>query len=268
MERQETLSSSEQEQQERLAKALQSFPDKITEDQLDWLEGYRLYEALRNLPPNVLNVSGRFLYSDISTLKPGKIYLLGYNPGGKPDEHPSLRNEIRQWFSKNDNAYLDEEWRGFQKGQAPLQQRVKALLNAIGIKPEDVCASNLFFVRSEREEEMSKIIKDILNKSPEGSFNCHFQSVHKAMIDIVKPGCIIAFGLTTYRIIKKLFHSTCESTFPSHYKHRGKDLDYKIAERIQIKIIGLPHLSHYDPRNYHDVLQKIKEECQTASTKS
>ena len=249
-------------EQQRLAKALQSFPDKITEETLDWPEGYKLYEALRNLPQEVLNVSGRFLYSDISTLKGGKYYLLGHNPAGNPAHYPvCLRDEIRQWFARNDNAY-DERWESNPKGQAPLQDHVKVLLSAIGANLNDVCASNIFFVRSQKAKDLV-IYNDF--------------SVHKAVLDIVKPDCIIAFhntgGSSTYNLLLHEYMTKLKQVGQPIFigKDGSFDQHLTIAEgqywNKTLKVIGLPHLSYFDPSKYQDVLQKIAEECRNATAK-
>ena len=92
-------------------------------------EHKQLYEALCSLPKHILSASGRFLYSDISTLRPGKFYLLGYNPGGDPGKIlTSLQDEIREWGTEKTNAYLDEIWRHSpQAGGSPYQRNVQEL---------------------------------------------------------------------------------------------------------------------------------------------
>ena len=243
-------------EQQRLANAFQSFPDKIKEDSLGWPEGYKLYEALLNLPPDVLKASGRFLYSDISTLKYGKYYLLGHNPGGNPKDYPiCLKDEIRQWFAKNDNAY-DEKWERNPKGQAPLQIHVKTLLNAIGANLHDVCASNLYFARSRKAQSL-EVYNDF--------------SVHQAVLEIVKPDIIIAFhnagGRSTYNLLLQEYMTKLKQIRQPIFIDRDGSFDQHltIAEGQYrgkpLKLIGLPHLTYFNPSKYPDVLQKIAEEC-------
>jgi hypothetical protein len=251
-------------EQERLAEALRSFPKQISEESLKWPEGFRLYEALRRLPKEILDASGRFLYSDLSTLKPGRFYLLGYNPGGKPANHPiPLRDEIRQWRDKNMNAYFDEIWEESScvPGGAYLQLSVKALLESLKPlidKPQDVCASNLYYARSKNGGGQDSLEK------------WNDFSVHRAVLDIVMPSHIIAFGKATYDVIIRGSGINFKETakfFIGNYRLKGRETKgYCYAAKGQycnkfIKLIGLPHLTYYNPKDHPEYLPQIVEEC-------
>jgi len=55
--------------------------------------------------------------------------------------------------------------------------------------------------------------------------------------------------------------------------HNGKSYQryYHIAEGQykdkKVKMVGLPHLSHFDQEKYPDVLKNIAEECRAVVTK-
>ncbi len=55
-----------------------------------------------------LDRSGTVLYSSHETIKPGKIYLIGLNPGGQGG--PTLQTNISSMLSRQENAYLHERW--------------------------------------------------------------------------------------------------------------------------------------------------------------
>jgi len=253
-------------EQERLANALQSFPDKIMEAELDWPEGYRLYEALRNLPPKVLGVSGRFLYSDISTLKRGSstlgkcgYYILGINPGGKPDDYPvKLRCEIPLWFSKNENAYMDETWPPcISKGADPYQLDVKELCKTIGKNTREVCASNLIFERSNGTNNLcfSQLTQSFVRNI--------YWPVHKAVLNIVKPSVIFVFGITAYRVILGILKKECY-LYPKNNEPSRCSLyiaDGHCQDGHSFKLFGIPYPKYGFRLVGHPFLQKISEEC-------
>ena len=214
-------------------------------------EHKRLYEALYSLPESILSASGRFLYSDISSLRPGKFYLLGYNPGGDPGKIITpLRDEISKWGTTNTNAYLDEVWRHSpQAGGSPYQRNVRELCDALGICPRDVCASNLFFTRS-----ISAAALKVGKENP-------FWPVHEVVLDIVMPECILAIGLNTYSTIARLLEFNEKRTF-----HSGHGTWYcRVAEgqyrNRSLKLIGFPHFSRYSLKGRVNVLAQIAEEC-------
>jgi hypothetical protein len=95
----------------------------------------------------LLEHPGSILYSSHETLKPGDVYLLGFNPGGAGGN--PLKLSIDSMLSNKHNAYLDESWEnlnGFwDNGEAPLQKRICWLLESLGLNPREVCASNLIF---------------------------------------------------------------------------------------------------------------------------
>jgi len=96
-------------------------------------------EARRDIPDSRLQVSGRALYSPASTLVSGSaFYFLGVNPGEAPNAahlHSQLTVEgdlhRLETAGISEHGYLDEQWKGFKAGHAPIQvrgQQVFALL--------------------------------------------------------------------------------------------------------------------------------------------
>lgn len=101
------------------------------------------------------DMPGKLLYSGIGTLCPGKIYVLGWNPGGDPStESDSTKNQLIKLAREPSywNEYIDGVWRPAGRicapGDAPMQRRVQHLLTNIGLSVRSVCASNVIFVRS------------------------------------------------------------------------------------------------------------------------
>jgi hypothetical protein len=230
-----------------------------------------LYKALASLPKTILTASGRFLYSDISALKPGKFYLLGFNPGaaGDSDEYrKSLEDEISEWCNKQTNAYLDEIWPPHLEGGGhPVQTSVKALWDAVGVNARDVCASNLLFVRSKGEDDLAFI----LGADPKKCAEDVFWPVHKAVLDIVKPSCIVAFGIGTYNMLKGIIEHkhSCrfkeKGPFRTGHLDRGRECRWHVANGQclgrPLKLVGIHHFTYFPLSRYPDVLRQIAEEC-------
>lgn len=132
----------------------------------------------------VLNESGSILYSSHETLKSGDVYLLGFNPGGAGGN--PVEQSINTMLTNISNSYLDESWENhngvWANGEAPLQKRIQWVLESLGLNTRDVCASNLIFLQS---REASDISFSLAKKC---------WPVHEAILNIIKPKLIIAFG--------------------------------------------------------------------------
>jgi hypothetical protein len=216
----------------------------------------RLYEALLFLPESVRNAPGDFLNSDLSTLRKGDFYLLGYNPGGEPGDysiegaiHQCTTGEIHNWPAENWNAYLDEEW-GSEKGEHLIQRNVQTLCKSIGVDLRQICASNLIFIQSRNEGALKE-------KNPE-----IFLPVHEAVLDIVRPRCILVFGLKTYYIVKSLLGLDEKRVFRGA---NGKVISFRVANgqyRNQpMKLVGFRHFRYYSLESHADVRAEIEKEC-------
>lgn len=186
----------------------------------------------------VLSRSGGILYSASHTLTKGDLYILGLNPGGS--EGPRISEDLVALPTKIDNSYLDESWRGYAPGEAPLQRRIKKLVESVGTELSNVCASNLIFMRSQDAKGI---------EYPNDADICW--SVHKKVLDIVQPKLIIAFGNSSCSPYRYLFYKfnkdgredTLDSGHGS-WKCRGFEA---LIEGRNIYIAGFPHLSRYSP---------------------
>lgn len=185
---------------------------------------------------SVLDKTGTILYSSHETLRPGSIYLMGLNPGG--DGGPSLRENIAKMLTRTENAYLDEAWGDYdKKGEAPLQQRIQWVLNVLGADVRHVLATNLIFSQSRNSKGISQ--SDARQCWP----------VHEAMLEIVRPTLIVTFGnsgFSPYGFIHTLLGGEQEYQRAEHGDWNLKRFQTIIGGR-KMTVIGLPHLSRYEP---------------------
>jgi hypothetical protein len=141
-------------------------------------------------------------------------------------------------------------------GGRPVQKRMRWLCAQIGQPIEQVCASNLIFVRS-RDERTAGY--------PHMADICW--PVHEAILEIVQPRVILTRGCKVYDYVAERISNdrAISDTFPSghgNWSCRRATLDFSGGP---IDLVQLPHLSRYDPRRSPSVIDSIsrllKSEC-------
>jgi len=192
---------------------------------------------------------GAILYSSHETLKPGSVYLLGFNPGGSGGPH--LNQSIEKLLTNEENSYLDECWankRGtWKEGEAPLQERVCWVLENLGLNPREVCASNLIFLQSQKAIDIDYALADIC------------WPVHEALLEIVKPRMILVFGnsvLSPYGYLHSKYGGEQDYIPSGHGNWKIKCFRCVIGGKDSI-VAGLPHLSRYKPIGKKHVIQQL-----------
>lgn len=194
----------------------------------------------------ILNESGTVLYSSCETLKPGKYYFLGLNPGGSEDGTKKIRQSLVDLGTSTLNAYLDESWCSNPdcKGCRPLQKSFKFLFEELGEDPYAVCASNLIFKRSTDEQDAGY---------PELAKLCW--PVHAAILQVVQPQAIITFGDKTFKFVAKQLGGGAVQYFDSGH---GNWACQSLIKKGAPFLVGLPHLSKYALYNHREVVEKIR----------
>lgn len=157
-------------------------------------------EFAKNIPKKLLSTSGSVFYSGRNAFKgSAKLYILGINPGGDPQEQAA---ETIEWHTKKVleeksddwSAYRDESWKGAIPSTWGMQPRVLYLLKRLGCSAGDVPASNVFFPRSRRES-------NIKTEAQQLTKECW--PFHEAVIDALKPRAILCFGNSAGDIVRK-----------------------------------------------------------------
>ncbi|WP_026344714.1 hypothetical protein [Oceanimonas smirnovii] len=209
----------------------------------------RLPELAKTQLSDLLNQPGCILYSSHKTLKPGDIYLMGFNPGGAGGK--PLSHHIDGMLDYDKNAYIDESWSNLKgeskKGASPLQKRVCWIIQSLGYNPKDVCASNLIFFQSRAAVDIDYSLAE----------TCW--PVHEAIIDIVQPKIILTFGnsaISPYGYLKSVYGGEEDVAPSGHGNWMIKGFKTKINGR-PVYVAGLPHLSRYSPIGKEDVTHWI-----------
>jgi hypothetical protein len=217
----------------------------------------RLPELIQKLTETGLaSRPGKLLYSGLLTLRPGSVYLLGYNPGGEPDhETAPILAHIRSETSATRNEYLDAAWEtrtySYPAGMAPLQRRVVYLLTGLGFDVRSVCASNLIFVRSKSAQHLETPLQLAAQCWP----------VHQLILDIVQPDCIVSFDKKVWDFIhtraRMLPSASVESIASGHGNWTCLFARITLDGR-QVSLISLPHLSRYAIDHHPEVVKWVR----------
>jgi len=199
------------------------------------------------------NQAGSILYSGNETIKKGKFYFLGANPGGHSDQklgkYPdTVENQLlRKNTSSDFNEYFDARWqiRGREPsapGKALLQRRIKFLFEEMNVDLKEVLSTNLVFVRSPTLEEFDLDWNDAAGEC---------WKIHEILLSVVCPEFIIAYGSEANEYIKEKMIISREENFEvvslneSKYFSMTQGVLEINKKRLNIKLISTPHLSRY-----------------------
>ena len=165
------------------------------------------------IPESLRNVSGSAMSSGLNSwTNPSPVYLLGYNPGGDPGEDTVYGNALDLIHNcKPDHSpYVDESWlvRGHQygAGEAPMQVRVRYLLDSLGLDPGSVPTSNIIYARSAVAADLDK------RQALEWANLCW--PFHARMIDQLRVRVVVCYGGQAAAFVRtKLFAHTHVETY-------------------------------------------------------
>lgn len=207
-----------------------------------------LRDFAKPLVEPIANRSGRVLYSAAETLRPSPLYLLGLNPGGNPTvQTETVGESLASLPTRQENAYLDESWKGKPNGRSVLQLRVQWLLQQLGFAIRDVCASNLIFTRS---------VDATDSGYPQTASLCW--PIHEQILRIVQPRLIVVFGnsdISPFQFLRNQFQP--ESII---YQHSGHG-DWRcsgFSAANGLKVVGMPHLSRYAVDRHPQIAEWVR----------
>lgn len=149
--------------------------------------------------PALYERSGAVFYSGRSAFSvPSDIYILGLNPGGNSEKQAvdTVRRNIEGTLSgpPDWSAYRDESWEDKEPGTYGMQPRVLHLLSGLKRDPDKVPSSNVVFVRSPREKDLTD------NK---GGLLRACWPFHDAVIQHLGVRVVLCFGGTAGSWVRK-----------------------------------------------------------------
>lgn len=146
-------------------------------------------ELLDAIPEGLRGMSGGVFYSGLDAWSGSRpVYLLGYNPGGKPgtDTVYGQAETLLRTEPGDFSEYVHREWvvRGhrYDAGQAPMQLRVRYLLGRLGLDPGAVPASNIIYARSSRAADLSRTDA---RSWPEACWPFHQRMIQRLGVEVV-----------------------------------------------------------------------------------
>jgi hypothetical protein len=202
--------------------------------------------------------AGSCIYSGKNTLNRSAIYMLGYNPGGDPlSEHKTVEQHLSKIieYPPDWNEYIDGKWRPggrcYRPGEAPMQKRVKCLVEGIGLDVRQICASNLIFVRS--------IDAGCLEGANKLAEKCW--PVHQFLIEKLRPSLILSIGgKEVFDHISKRGHTLTEpEQFDSgHGKWKCNSVRIRLGEQ-DLALVSVPHLARYAIDRHPEVIEWVRK---------
>jgi len=213
--------------------------------------------ARETLPLDILNRSGRVLYTPVETLVSGSpVYFLGANPGERPGTKVShglttVEDDIERLETHSivKHAYLEESWKGRPVGQAVIQKRAREVFAILANSNQRVgeellrCTpiSNLIFPRS---KDVAVLKKATHIKTGELALLCW--PFHSALIEAVKPLMVLTHSVSVARPLARKLGLGPGARRPSGM---GGTISTLYAWRLPEgpMLLAIPNLSRYSP---------------------
>ncbi len=198
------------------------------------------------MPPAAQDLLGLSLYSGREAwigIKP--LYLMGFNPGGDPEEHAHQVTTVREntvvrLGMSNYSGYHDAWDRA--AGQHPMQRGVCHLFDRLGMDPTRVPSTNLIFVRSQSVATLGG--RDALIET------CW--PFHAAMMERLGTRVIVAMGVkATGNPLRARLGATQEIDTYKETNKRGLTSRTWLNPTTGIQVCGLTHPSRFHWHSDH-----------------
>lgn len=225
-------------------------------------------ELIRSKLEPYLQEEGIALYSGCDALRPGRYYLMGYNPakkltGGGSGNYTHLGKEVYRsgaWSSYTDHCWHMNDGQDCKNCSSKRtydghQIKVSKLIAALDgdETPQSVFATNAFFIATPRAACLRPRAKEL--------WKLHW-SIHEKFLSHVRPKFIITLGNgeldSAYAILRDTMggHSSPESGYSS--KRKWKTFTAKLFSE-DVSVVGLRHPSY----NYNNLVQTWSEFLQS-----
>ena len=147
---------------------------------------------VKSIPDSLMDKPGSVFYSGRRAFEsPSDVYVLRLNSRGNPErEDETVRAHIESIFNR-----APDDWSRYCEGTKPFHRRVLYLFRTLRRDARQIPASNVVFLRSEREE---KLGKDQLR--PLATLCWPF---HKAVIERLKVRVVVCLGKSSGDFVRK-----------------------------------------------------------------
>nr|WP_314444393.1 hypothetical protein [uncultured Sphingomonas sp.] len=197
----------------------------------------------------LLDRSGGVLNSAEATIRKGRMYFIGLNPGGAiedgdRDTYPTISESLA--LSRLGCNGFDQDWsteqQSYPAGQSPMQRRFKFVCRQLGLVYSEVCATNFVFTRS-RDIDSHQSFDEDLKAS---------LKVHKILLDAVQPDFLwIQGNPETVKLNVDMEWRKEGSGYSNWSIGRGTA---EVCDKTY-RVCHTPHLMFWDPEANGDALR-------------
>jgi hypothetical protein len=196
------------------------------------------------VPNELFNRSGSVFYSGRAAFsRPSPIYIVGMNPGGDAGRQrantigkhlaASLERESSEW-----SEYVDESWEGASPGTWGMQPRIQHFCGSLGFDARLVPASNLVFVRSNREGGIDAEKRNLINLC---------WPFHNAILEVLQPKIVVCLGKTVGKEIRDRIGANTEiDIFVEKNDRRWKSTLHSAASGVLVAAMTHPSIAAWN----------------------
>ncbi len=217
-----------------------------------------------NMAEEFYSKPGAVLYSPASSLRPGKIFIMGLNPGGNPVHIPNPMIDVNApdqsvythdcWQPDCEGpkhcSHVDANGKVQEKYLVKHQRNMIALADTLGIMPSEIFSANAIFARSTSKDELRA-------QTGLGMWEwweiCW--SVHQHFLAIVRPKIIVTLGYgensSAFGLLRSKAGSPAKSFLIENGPRSGPNFEARFdlgeSDDLNTRVIGIPHPSWYGP---------------------
>lgn len=175
---------------------------------------------------------GKLLYGSRSTLIPGDLYVLGFNPGGDPrQESANVAETLAATPELGWTEYTDASWRLrgklYSPGEQPRQRKIQEFFRRADLDIKVTFFSNVLFVRD----------IDVQRTRSHESFAQLCQecaTVHRFLLGIVKPKIVLCFGVDAFEFVRRMGLQEGRTVMKApHFARGSNEAFFSVAKELR-----------------------------------